>query len=58
MNSPFFNAEHDRCVKECRRVLGDQAHDEAFAQGKKLNLEELIELALGDQESDDPLPQM
>lgn len=58
MNSPFFNAEHDRCVKECRRVLGDEAHEKAFADGKRLNLEELIELALGDQEPGDPLPQM
>ncbi|WP_433240961.1 ATP-binding protein [Streptosporangium sp. CA-135522] len=58
MNSPFFNSEHDRCLKECKRVLGEQAHEEAFAQGRKLNLEELIELALGDQEPDDPLPQL
>ncbi|GAA2884365.1 hypothetical protein GCM10010517_47720 [Streptosporangium fragile] len=52
MNSPFFNTEHDRCIKECRRVLGDEAHEKAFAQGRKLNLDELIELALGDHEDD------
>ncbi|MER5624968.1 AAA family ATPase [Streptosporangium sp. NPDC002544] len=50
MGSPFFNSEHDRCVKECRRVLGDEAHEKAFSQGRKLNLEELIVLALGDHE--------
>ncbi|MET8050717.1 AAA family ATPase [Streptosporangium sp. NPDC005286] len=50
MGSPFFNSEHDRCVKECRRVLGDEAHEEAFSRGRKLNLEELIVLALGDHE--------
>ncbi|MFB9679361.1 ATP-binding protein [Streptosporangium vulgare] len=48
--SPFFNSEHDRCVKECKRVLGEEAHEKAFAQGRKLNLEELIVLALGDHE--------
>ncbi|MEU8206909.1 ATPase [Streptosporangium sp. NPDC049046] len=50
LGSPFFNSEHDRCVKECRRILGEEAHEKAFAQGKKLNLEELIVLALGDHE--------
>ncbi|MEU8378037.1 ATPase [Streptosporangium sp. NPDC048865] len=50
LGSPFFNSEHDRCVKECKRVLGEEAHDRAFAQGRKLNLEELIVLALGDHE--------
>ncbi|WP_329429278.1 ATPase [Streptosporangium sp. NBC_01495] len=50
LGSPFFNSEHDRCIKECRRVLGEEAHEKAFAQGRKLNLEELIVLALGDHE--------
>ncbi|MEU3165772.1 ATPase [Streptosporangium sp. NPDC006930] len=50
LGSPFFNSEHDRCVKECRRILGEEAHEKAFAQGRKLNLEELIVLALGDHE--------
>lgn len=50
MSSPFFNTEHDRCVKECRRLLGDEAHEEAFSRGRRLNLEELIVLALGDHE--------
>lgn len=57
MNSPFFNTEHDRCIKECKRLLGEAAYDEAFAHGRKLSLDELIELALGDQE-DGPAPQM
>ncbi|MER7213571.1 AAA family ATPase [Streptosporangium sp. NPDC000239] len=57
LGSPFFNAEHDRCVKECKSLLGEQEHEKAFAAGKKLGLEELIELALGEQESDDRLPQ-
>ncbi|MFD0885586.1 ATP-binding protein, partial [Streptosporangium algeriense] len=57
LGSPFFNAEHDRCVKECKSLLGEQAHEEAFAAGKKLGLEELIELALGEHDSDDRLPQ-
>ncbi|MBB4916391.1 ATP-binding protein [Streptosporangium saharense] len=59
LGSPFFNAEHDRCVKECKELLGEQAHEEAFAAGKKLSLEELIALALGEhgQETADPLLQ-
>ncbi|MFC6575772.1 hypothetical protein ACFQBS_03220 [Planomonospora parontospora] len=57
MNSPFFNAEHDRCIKECRKLLGDEAHEAAFAAGKRLNLEELIELAIGECGEDaDPAP--
>ncbi|GIH76522.1 hypothetical protein Plo01_29510 [Planobispora longispora] len=58
LGSPFFNSEHDRCIKECKRLLGEQVHEEAFSQGKRLSLEELIELALGDQEPDDPLLQL
>ncbi|MEV7013135.1 AAA family ATPase [Streptosporangium sp. NPDC051022] len=58
LGSPFFNTEHDRCVKECRRLLGDEAHEAAFSGGKRLNLEELIELALGEHETDDPLPRV
>ncbi|GHH64919.1 hypothetical protein GCM10017673_08410 [Streptosporangium violaceochromogenes] len=54
MNSPFFNTEHDRCVKECRRVLGDEAHEKAFASGRRMSMEELIELALGGQEPGGP----
>jgi len=52
LGSPFFNSEHDRCVKECRRILGEEANEKAFTQGRKLNLEELIVLALGDHEDD------
>ncbi|MFS1299796.1 ATPase [Streptosporangium longisporum] len=55
MSSPFFNVEHERCVKECKRLLGDEVQEEAFARGKRLNLEELIILALGDHEDDRPL---
>ncbi|MGC5011938.1 ATP-binding protein [Streptosporangium sp. DT93] len=55
LGSPFFNVEHERCIKECKRLLGDQAQEEAFAQGRKMNLEELIILALGDHEDERPL---
>ncbi|GAA3067124.1 ATP-binding protein [Streptosporangium carneum] len=58
LGSPFFNAEHDRCVKECKRLLGEKAHEEAFDSGKRLNLEELIELALGDQEAEELFPRI
>ncbi|WP_449061325.1 ATP-binding protein [Planomonospora algeriensis] len=59
MNSPFFNAEHDRCIKECRKLLGDQAHEAAFAAGKRLTLEELIELAIGESGEDSgPVPDL
>lgn len=56
MGSPFFNSEHDCCVKECRRALGDEAHEAAFSQGRTLSLEELIVLALGDYENDGTPP--
>ncbi|GIH90617.1 hypothetical protein Psi01_12470 [Planobispora siamensis] len=58
LGSPFFNIEHDQAVKECKRLLGDAAFEEAFAMGRRMNLEELVELALGDQGPEDPFPHL
>ncbi|GIH99527.1 ATP-binding protein [Planobispora takensis] len=58
LGSPFFNIEHDQAVKECKRLLGEAPFEEAFAMGRRMNLEELIELALGDQGPEDPFPHL
>ncbi|MCT9929614.1 ATPase [Planotetraspora sp. A-T 1434] len=46
--SPFFTAEHEQCVKECKKLIGDAAYEEAYAEGTRLNLGDLIEFALDD----------
>ncbi|MCC5578848.1 tetratricopeptide repeat protein [Microtetraspora sp. AC03309] len=46
--SPFFTNEHEQCVKECRKLLGDAAYQEAYSRGTRLSLSELIEYALDD----------
>lgn len=46
--SPFFTAEHEQCVKECKKQIGDAAYEEAFALGARLSLGDLIEYALDD----------
>ncbi|MEW9533420.1 ATPase [Microbispora sp. NPDC049125] len=46
--SPFFTAEHEQCVKECRKLIGDTSYEEAYARGTRLGLSDLIEYALDD----------
>ncbi|MDF5758116.1 ATPase [Spongiactinospora sp. TRM90649] len=48
LGSPFFGAEHEQCVKECKKLMGESAYDECFLQGARLNLEEAIAFALED----------
>ncbi|GII27516.1 ATP-binding protein [Planotetraspora mira] len=46
--SPFFTTEHEQCVKECKKAIGDAAYDDAYAEGARLSLSDLIEYALDD----------
>ncbi|MFF4778378.1 ATP-binding protein [Microtetraspora fusca] len=50
--APFFTNEHEQCVKECRKLLGDAAYQDAYNRGTRLSLTELIEYALD--EFDEP----
>jgi predicted ATPase len=54
-NSPFFNSEHEQSVKECKRLIGEQAYDERFQSGARLNLEEAIAFALDDDQDSVPV---
>ncbi|WP_327046878.1 tetratricopeptide repeat protein [Microbispora sp. NBC_01189] len=53
--SPFFTTEHEQCVKECKKLVGDNAYDEASAAGARFSLADLVEYALDD--LDDDLPE-
>ncbi|MEU6413065.1 AAA family ATPase [Microbispora sp. NPDC046933] len=46
--SPFFTTEHEQCVKECKKLIGDAAYDEAYAAGARFSLGDLVEYALDD----------
>src|SRR5690606_35047635 len=48
MGAPFLTVDHDQCVKECQRSMGEKAYWEAFAEGGRLDLDEASALALGD----------
>ena len=43
--SPFFTEEHDQCVKECRRALGDDVYQAAYERGCRMTLDESITFA-------------
>lgn len=53
LGAPFLTADHERCVKECRKALGDQAYTAAFEEGTRLDLDEASALALGDLDAPD-----
>ncbi|MEU7884369.1 AAA family ATPase [Microbispora bryophytorum] len=46
--SPFFTTEHEQCVKECKKLIGDAAYDEAYTAGTRFSLGDLVEYALDD----------
>ncbi len=50
LGSPFLNIEHEHSVKECKRLIGEQAYDDFFQQGMRLSLDEATLLALDDPE--------
>ncbi|MEU9884440.1 ATPase [Sphaerisporangium sp. NPDC051011] len=51
--SPFFGTEHEQCVKECKRLLGEEAYAEAYRQGARMEFEEAVSYAMGEAEPDD-----
>ncbi|MFC4586826.1 ATP-binding protein [Sphaerisporangium corydalis] len=46
--SPFFGTEHERCVKECKRMLGEEPYLTAYQQGSKMNFEEAVSYTMGE----------
>jgi len=48
LGAPFMTSDHDRCVKECQRTMGEPAYRDAFDHGRGLDLDEASALALGD----------
>ena len=50
--SPFFSVEHEQCVKECKRILGEEPYLTAFQQGSQMNFEEAVSYAMGEIDRD------
>ncbi|WP_169949348.1 AAA family ATPase [Microbispora sp. H11081] len=46
--SPFFTTEHEQCVKECKKLIGDAAYEASYAIGARYSLGDLVEYALDD----------
>ncbi|MFI6482133.1 ATP-binding protein [Nonomuraea sp. NPDC050663] len=48
LGAPFLTVDHEKCVKECQRALGDDGYRRAFDTGKRFDLDEASALALGE----------
>ncbi|GGK90358.1 hypothetical protein Sme01_53500 [Sphaerisporangium melleum] len=46
--SPFFGTEHEQCVKECKRMLGEDAYLDVYQQGTRMNFDEAVSYAMGE----------
>ncbi|GAA1275357.1 hypothetical protein GCM10009677_31000 [Sphaerisporangium rubeum] len=46
--SPFFGTEHEACVKECKRILGEEAFLAAYQEGGEMSFEEAVGYAMGE----------
>ncbi|MCW2877958.1 MAG: ATPase-like protein [Sphaerisporangium sp.] len=46
--SPFFGTEHQQCVKECKRTLGEERYLAVYQQGSAMNFEEAVGYAMGE----------
>ncbi|MFC4535006.1 ATP-binding protein [Sphaerisporangium dianthi] len=54
--SPFFSTEHEQCVKECKRMLGEDVYLESYQQGSRMNFEEAVSYAMGEIDPGEPSP--
>nr|SBO94106.1 Disease resistance domain-containing protein / Tetratricopeptide repeat-containing protein [Nonomuraea gerenzanensis] len=50
MGAGWMAGQHDTCVQECRRQLGELAYKDAFEEGARLDLAEATALALGERD--------
>jgi tetratricopeptide (TPR) repeat protein len=48
MGAPFLTDDHDACVRDCVRRMGELAYKSAFEEGARLDLDEASDLALGE----------
>ncbi|MCP2349801.1 ATP-binding protein [Nonomuraea roseoviolacea] len=53
LGAPFLTSDHERCVKECQKALGEAAYRAAFEAGARLDLDEASALALGELDTSD-----
>jgi hypothetical protein len=44
--SPAYRADYDRSVTAVRAAMGEEAFKAAWAEGRKMTMEEAIELAM------------
>jgi tetratricopeptide (TPR) repeat protein len=47
LGAQWMTEEHDACVRDCKRQMGELAYKTAFEEGARLDLDEASELALG-----------
>ncbi|WP_219471686.1 ATP-binding protein [Nonomuraea rhizosphaerae] len=48
LGAPWLAIDHEKCVKECERLLGTDHYKELFEIGARLDLDEASALALGE----------
>ncbi|RVX43257.1 putative ATPase [Nonomuraea polychroma] len=48
LGAPFPTTEHEKCVQECKRALGEDGYKLEFEAGAKLDLDEAVTLAQED----------
>ncbi|MEO3885539.1 ATPase [Nonomuraea sp. B5E05] len=48
LGAPFLSADHNACVRECSRRMGELAYKNAFEEGARLDLDEAAAMALGE----------
>ncbi|MET8000258.1 ATP-binding protein [Nonomuraea glycinis] len=48
LGAPFLENDHEKCVKECQRIMGLDGYNAAFEEGARLDLDEASALALGE----------
>ncbi|WP_246090375.1 ATP-binding protein [Nonomuraea deserti] len=48
LGAPFLSADHNACVRECSRRMGELAYKNAFEEGARLDLDEASAMALGE----------
>jgi predicted ATPase len=53
MGAPFLTEDHDGCVRDCKRQMGELAYKSAFEEGARLDLDEASDLALGETDAPD-----
>lgn len=46
LGAPILAEDHDRCVKECQKALGDEAYHRTFDSGSRMDLDEAIAFAV------------